>query len=210
MLPKPEKNKKSLNNPEQLDLVESISQENKVARKRRFIIIFLLLTVGLSMGFWIYHGFSNMVVNHNYPKINFKLSQFTTKKPSFETTVSLDSYLPKDSQNWTVYIQTLSTNKKSFTYSHQSDNLKVEEIKQSLSKLSVANNTLTQTNLPLGVQVKEIIEYKDNNLVVNSLVTVPQKEIIFIFKISTNNPDQDKNNIASIIEQAYYQIMNSD
>lgn len=91
MLPKPEKPSKKT--AEQLDLVETISDADKLKKKRSSIIIFLLLTVGLSLAFIIYRSFKDFSFSQiTLPSLSLKLptlpqSKFTPDVPpswSFE------------------------------------------------------------------------------------------------------------------------------
>ena len=75
MLPKPEKNSRN-NSTQQLDLVETISDADKLKKKRLTLIIFLILTIGLSLCFWIYRQFKTF----NFSQI--KLPEISLKLPS--------------------------------------------------------------------------------------------------------------------------------
>ncbi|MFA6007237.1 MAG: hypothetical protein WC784_01150 [Candidatus Shapirobacteria bacterium] len=93
MLPKPDKNfrKKSA---EQLDLVETISDADKLKKKRRTLIIFLILTIGLSLSFWAYRQFKDF----NFSQ--FKLPEIPLKLPTLpQSKLSLN--IP---ENWTFEI----------------------------------------------------------------------------------------------------------
>jgi hypothetical protein len=93
MLPKPDKNfkKKSI---EQLDLVDTISDADKLKKKRFTLIIFLFLTIGLSLCFWAYHQFKDF----NFSQIKFSgisLKLPTLPQPKFTLNIP---------QNWTFEI----------------------------------------------------------------------------------------------------------
>lgn len=93
MLPKPEKNSKK-SSVEQLDLVETISDADKLKKKRRTLIIFLFLTIGLSFCFWAYRQIKDI----NFSQI--KIPQISIKLPSLpQSKLKLD--IP---QNWTYEI----------------------------------------------------------------------------------------------------------
>lgn len=73
MLPKPEK-KSSRFSSEQLDLVNTISDADKLKTKRRTLIIFLILTIGLSLCFYFYRQFKTLNFSQiKFPQISTKL-----------------------------------------------------------------------------------------------------------------------------------------
>lgn len=80
MLPKPEKSNKK-NSAEQLDLVETINDADKLKKKRSSIIIFLLLTVGLSLVFIFYRSFKDFSFSQiSLPSLSLKLPAFPKSK----------------------------------------------------------------------------------------------------------------------------------
>jgi hypothetical protein len=93
VLPKPDKNfrKKSV---EQLDLVETISDADKLKKKRFTLIIFLILTIGLSLSFWAYRQFKD----YNFSQ--FKFPELSLKLPTLPQS-KLVLNIP---QNWTFEI----------------------------------------------------------------------------------------------------------
>lgn len=93
MLPKPEKNSKK-NSSEQLDLVETINDVDKTKKKRLSIVIFLLLTVGLSLCFVAYRQLKDF----NFS--NFKIPNPTVKLPS----IFQSKFSPDIPEGWTFEV----------------------------------------------------------------------------------------------------------
>lgn len=93
MLPKPEKNSKK-SSPEQLDLVETISDADKLKKKRQTLVVFLFLTIGLSFCFWTYRQIKDI----NFSQI--KIPQISIKLPSLPQS-KLNLNIP---EKWTFEI----------------------------------------------------------------------------------------------------------
>lgn len=151
MLPKPEKLKKV--KTEQLDLVEKISDEDKIRKKRKYLIIAIICTVGLSTIFYCYRCFTSLGLSFNLPTINFnKIPNFT-----YDKDISL-------------YIQS-----NDFVYEYQSS--LIPDINDILSILSTAPVKKIE-NLPSGVEVREY----DNADISAYFLSVPTKNIQIIIK----------------------------
>jgi len=93
MLPKPDKKSKRISS-QQLDLVETISDAGKIQKKRRTLIVFLALTIGLSFCFLAYRHLQEI----NLKEI--KVPSLSLKIPS----VVKSDFTPKTPQNWVIEI----------------------------------------------------------------------------------------------------------
>lgn len=191
MLPKPEKNSKKVSS-EQLDLVESIDEVDKTKKKRLSIIIFLILTVGLSLCFILYRQFKNINIKEiKFPQISIKLpTQFQSK------------FTPNIPENWSLFVKTIgSTN---FSLEH---NLPVPP---DLNKIKNPNNpSYAKKYLPDGVRVTE----KTNNFVeyleVVSKIETPKTSFEVYTKIpgkiSTNSAEIDI--FSRLVESIYWHLL---
>jgi len=93
MLPKPLKSSKK-SSAEQLDLVETINDVNNTKKKRLSIIVFLFLTVGLSLCFILYRQFKDF----NFQQL--KSLNISLKLPSLPQS----KFSPDIPDNWTFEI----------------------------------------------------------------------------------------------------------
>jgi hypothetical protein len=200
MLPKPEKNKKNTS-VEQLDLVDSLSLEKKVKNKRRFILICLIATTGLSFAFWTYRSGSQIITTKSFSKIEFKLPQIKMSdiKLSYDNfNITINQLISKDKNQWSIYAKTIS---KDSDYSlNATDLINDSENKvNSLSKLPDSSSTsLIKDSLPQGTKIQE----SDTNY----LITTPQQKIIIQFKIDGQNIEESKKTIPSLVEKIYWYL----
>jgi len=153
MLPKPEKLKKV--KTEQLDLVEKISDEDKIRKKRKYLIIGIICTVGLSAAFYCYHCLESLKLSFSLPSINLNFD----KTPEFTRDKEISLYIQSDD----------------FVYEYQS-NL-IPDINDILSVLSTAP-VKKLDNLPSGVEVREF----NNADTTAYYLSVPTKNIQIIIK----------------------------
>jgi hypothetical protein len=155
MLPKPEKLKKV--KTEQLDLVEKISDEDKIRKKRKYLIVAIICTVGLSTIFYCYRHLESLNLSFSFPTINFnKIPNFTHDK------------------DISLYIQS-----NDFVYEYQSS--LIPDINDILSILSTAPVKKLE-NLPSGVNVREF-----NNADISAyFLSVPTKNIQIIIKTNNS------------------------
>lgn len=214
MLPKPEKNKK--NQPQQLDLVNSISSEEKISSKRRFVVIFLLLTVGLSFVFWAYRSIKTVIDTQKFPRISLNLNLLFKKNTNPVKSDSLDSKISlilenQQPANWYVYVQALGS-PETFTWKHDPtgsfSDYNDPSVIQSLMASPVSESGPIASILPAGAKVQELFVSETDSIVSCSLITVPQKQIIMIIKVSQpntlNNPE---NTLKIIAEKIYWHIL---
>lgn len=211
MLPKPEKNKKSTNGAEQLDFVDSLSHEKKVENKRRFVSIFLILTVGLSIGFWVYHSFKSFTFENPISKISFNMPQLSLNNIQInqnDLDKNIQSIISKDKNSWSIYVSSINPDNKTFTYQKNITDFSSTTLINDLSRLTYATQSSLLQSLPQGTKIQEAINSTDGSYSQESLITIPHQQILFHFKISGPNIDSAKNLIPSIAEKIYWQIMN--
>lgn len=194
MLPKPEKIKKKLKS-EESEAVNEISPEEKIRKKRRLVTLVLSITIGLSFLFWIYHFFKNF----SLPKLFFSVPKILVSKdlnPASSLEKDINSILISDKNIWSIYVK--------------SDSLVFEKNSSELSLNPIFNDnesTLIKANLPSGADVKENIISQDNSFEVQSLITIPNKKIILIIKVSGNNLENSKKLIPLLAEKIYWDVL---
>ncbi|MFA5026166.1 MAG: hypothetical protein WC503_06700 [Candidatus Shapirobacteria bacterium] len=191
MLPKPEKNSKR-SSTEQLDLVETIDEVDKTKKKRLSIIVFLLLTVGVSLCFVAYRQFKNVNLKDiKFPQISFKIpDQFQSK------------FSPIVPENWSIWVQTVGTSKFIF----QSNLISPPNLKE----LKNPNNpSYAKKYLPDGVIVIERTNLITDYLEVVSQIQTPKTNFEIYTKIpgkiSQNSPELDI--FSKLVETFYWHLL---
>lgn len=158
---------------EQLDLVESINDVDQLRKKRFSIILFLLLTVGLSFCFWFYRQFQSLDVK----KI---------KMPSFS--LSLSKFSPEIPENWSVFVKSVGTT--DFSYSSKFNS------KADFNYLTTLHEpSYTKKYLPNGVKVTEKISNNSDFLEIFSAISTPKNQFEIYTKIpgkiNSDSPELD-------------------
>lgn len=181
MLPKPEK--KSSKSSQQLDLIDTISDEERLRKKRRSLIFSLLLTVGLSLIFGLYtqlkhYNFSTLSLPQF--SLNFNLSSLSQLKPTFTPN------LPSD---WTFQLLSDGENPPS---------------------LSTPNPApYAKKYLPEGVLVSEKTTSTADYFEINSEISTPQKKFQVYAKIpgkiNSSSPELDRYSRA--VESLYWYLL---
>lgn len=135
---------------EQLDLVETINDIDKIKNKRLIIILSLFLTVGISFGFWFYR---------QHQSFSFK----QIKIPS----ISISKFSPDIPSNWSLFVKTVGTT--DFSYLSNFD------ASTDLSGITVVNNpSFAKKYLPEGVIVNEKINNNSQFLEIFSQISTPK------------------------------------
>ena len=204
MLPKEEKiTKKKSTDAEQPGLFDKEDKKKQLAQKRRFIYIAMILTVGLSLSFWIYRSLKNFKPSFSLPKLSFNLSSPQTA--SIKTSSNI--ILPKDNSTWSIFLK--KNNSDSIIYQKNQDIIFKSEdlnsISQKIDKTSFVTSSLYASALPEGLKIKEIVEEKDNFFSYFSKITSPKQEIILLIKI-TDSKDltQAKKSVSDLVNQLYW------
>jgi hypothetical protein len=191
MLPKPEKNSRKISG-EQLDLVETIDEVDKTKKKRLSIIIFLILTVGISLCFILYRQFKSLNIKEiKFPQISLKLpSQFQSK------------FAPVIPADWSVLVKSIGTT--NFSLEH---NLPAFP---DLSKIKNPHNpSYAKKYLPDGVVVTEKTNNIAEYLEVVSQIQTPKSS----FEIYTKIPGKISSESAQLdvfsrlVESIYWHLL---
>ncbi len=212
MLPKPEKIRKSASNAEQLDLVDTLSHDKKVKNKRRFVLLFLILTVGLSIGFWTYHFFKTFTFKNPISNFSFSLPQINlnnTKASQTDFDKNIQSVISADPNTWSIFIYSVNPGNKTFTYEKNASEISsnYSSIVNSLSAQKYSSQSSLMKALPQGTKIQEIVDKQKESISQESLITIPHQNILFYFKISGSNLDQSEKLIPTLVEKIYWQLM---
>jgi hypothetical protein len=178
---KEEITKKKAQSSEQLDLVETISSESKASKKRLFVIIAICATIGLSLIFWVYSFVKNL--NFTLPSV-----------PSI--TISPSSPLPLDTQLKAV----LGVN-----YSQWNIDIKTDsDIVADLHKLKISSDSLVKDVLPQGLNIKEYFLSSGTEQSLETLITVPEKQIYITLKHTGSDLNYFKSTVSRLIPVIYW------
>lgn len=211
MLPKPEKTKKK--SVEQLDILDSLSVEKKLKNKRRFVLVVLILTVGVSFCFWIYTFIKQTISSPPTLSLSLNFSKFN---PQIKLPLKLDikkeivNILVDDADNWLILSQTnpisvafyLPEDSQNSFFTQDTDKLITD-----LDKLE-SGPSLINDALPPGASVKQLIFSQGNIDEWRFLITVPQKKILVVLR-HTGSIDTAQKILPLLIEKLYWFSLNS-
>jgi hypothetical protein len=199
MLPKQEKIKKKPDT-EQPGLFDKVDEKKRLAKKRKFIYIAMILTVGLSLSFWAYRSIKNFKI----PTLNIPVS--SPKTISIKTTSSFT--LPKDTNStWSFFLKRIDTNSVIYQ-NNQNIIFSTQDLNSILNKINQTDFTtpsLYSSSLPEGLKIKEIVEENDSAFSYFSTITTPAQQLLLIIKI-TDSKDltQAKKSVTDLINQLYW------
>lgn len=199
MLPKVEKNKKINEDQdiEQPGLFDKENEKERIAKKRKFVYIAMILTVGLSLSFWAYRSIKNFNFSPKLPVLKFDVS--TPKSNKF--------ILPENTNTWSIFFKKLDSDL--IIYQNNQDsifsNQTLESIIDKLDKTNFITSSVYASSLPQGFKFKELIEEENNNFSYFSKIVTPNQELLMIIKIKdSSNLAQAKKLIPNLIDQLYW------
>lgn len=181
MLPKPIKTKKIKS--EQLDLIEEISEKDRLKKKQRYLFISLALTIGLSLIFYTYK--------------HFRLPRLSIPK-NIEITNSFSLDLDKNSG---VYIKSAD-----YTYTQNFSKDVASELKY-LDNIKVATDSALYEKIPKGVTVRQFEEKNKSEFNGLYRLTVPSRDIYIIFNFKGSNIEKNISLIPNLVEKIYWHLV---
>ncbi|MBP6989340.1 hypothetical protein KBB48_01030 [Candidatus Shapirobacteria bacterium] len=177
---------------EQLDLVETINEDNHLQKKRLSIIVVLFLTVGISLCFWIYRQAKSVdFKNINLPHLSIKLPQMSSPKFSYSVP-----------ENWSLYIQSVGNTSfsHSFNFNPNTD----------FATIKTDNPApFAKKYLPAGVTVTEKTNTTTDYFEIYSTLSSPKIKFNLYVKIpggiDTSSPEI--NQYARLTESVYWYLI---
>lgn len=177
---------------EQLDLVETINEDNHLQKKRLSIILVLFLTVGISLCFWIYRQSQTIdFKNINLPHLSIKLPRVSPSKFSFSVP-----------ENWSLSIQSVGNTSfsHSFNFNPATD----------FATIKTNNpNPYAKKYLPAGVTVTEKINSTSDFFEIYSFISSPKSIFNLYVKIpgtiDSSSPQIDE--YARLVENVYWYLI---
>lgn len=173
----------------QLDLVETIDEDKQDRKKRFWLYLSLVLTIGLSFLFWLYRTVSSVKFQPALPKFNFSLS-LPRRTPAVFSDSAVTTLLPDSA--WEVSFAVFPDLKYTYNWSKNKNQLSPESFQKIYHQLIAAKpqpDSKITTLIPRGLTVKETF-IDQGKLELQSLVITPQKQILII--ISTPNTDSGR------------------
>lgn len=218
MLPKPEKIKKTTSSSHQLDMVETISVEDKIRNKRRLLYVALFATIGLSLLFWTYHFITELIKSPRelipqivIPKIKSNFVNTTTISQQI-----LDDQVTKLLQSnggyWNIYIQVLPSGIKAYNWSGNTKKLSetnINDLIEKLKKLKVNDKSIIQSVIPQGLEVREIVITTPDYYGVQSLIELPHNQIFIDIGVAGGDINDAPNTLLRVVKDLYWTIVST-
>lgn len=177
---------------EQLDLVETINEDNHLQKKRLSILLVLFLTVGISLCFWIYRQSKTIDFKSiNLPHLSIKLPKSSPSKFSYSVP-----------ENWSLSIESIGDTSfsHSFNFNPTTD----------FAAIKTSNpNPYAKKYLPSGVTVTEKTNSTSDFFEIYSSVSSPKSKFNLYIKIPgkiDSSPTQI-DEYALLVESVYWYLI---
>jgi hypothetical protein len=178
---KEELTKKKAQSSEQLDLVESISRDDSLRKKRIFLYIAIFITIGLSIIFWLFRTLKT--VNFSTPELpSFSINS------KVDTNTRISQILGKDSFKWEInFVPEPSV----------------------LTQLKSSSSSLIKDLLPEGLDITEEYVASETSQFFATQITIPQNSIYISIKYNSGNQDTFKTTLKKLIPAIYWSKVQS-
>jgi hypothetical protein len=215
---KPNKSKKTSQNSHQLDLVETISVEDKLRNKRRFLYLALAATIGLSLLFWTYHYLTEVLRSPRQllPKISIPAIRTNPKTPDANLNQTIDDNITRiidfDPGRWNVFIHIMPDGLSYYNWSKNTTKLSEQEINTTIEKLStlkVNKDSKIGPSLPQGLEIREIYSEDSSHSRIQALVSIPQKQIYFDIGVEGGDQNKAGDLMSQLVSTLYWSIVQS-
>lgn len=211
MLPKPEKIKKSSSSKsEQLDLVETISTEDKLKTKRRWLYIALFSTIGLSLLFMVYRSVKTFFVHPQITLPHLSIPSTPSSHSNLDQKVS--TIIGSDSNHYSITVHLLNGSTPTFNWSKSTsplDETQISSLIENLQTNKEKNKSIIAKYLPQGSQVQENYTSAANSIILQSLVTIPNQKILFVITATGNDLSKFSNVLSKLIPTLYWSVIQS-
>ncbi|MFA6518049.1 MAG: hypothetical protein WCV93_00140 [Candidatus Shapirobacteria bacterium] len=184
MLPKPEKVRKGRSQEsEQLDLVETLSQDKNLSSKRRLVFVIMTLTIFLPLVFMLYRQFSLS------PK-----KSISTPEVSFPV-------ISQDFIDWSFYVGGASQNNQNLIWSKNPDQIgspdQISKLLAFTQKTPLLTSGPVFDLLPKGF---DLHQYNPQSDVTCLYVNIPQNPFFMIIK----SPPESSELIPVLVDRLYW------
>ena len=198
---------------EQLDLTKTLSDADKIARKRRYLYFSIIATIGLSLLFWIFHSFQNYFKNPEpiFPKISLENPLKYKANPSISLNDNLEfqinQILGSDAGHWSV---SASVDGNLYNWSKNNKIVSVSDAEIMINKLIVQKKSDSKITsyIPKSIEVKENFIQKDISFSLESLILIPNHKILLVLNYNGTQPFPPPH-FPEIISSMYWMIVQS-
>jgi hypothetical protein len=189
---------------EQLDLVNTISDGDKLRRKRQLLIFLLILTIGLSLVFAVYRYLKNTLSTKTFPKISFNISLPVVLQTS-DPSQNLNQVFKNGYSDWSVFVESGGFSwSKDFNQSLESQALTIQ--KEQLIKTPFITNGSAKSLLPEGVDLQQITDQSAPVSKFYFLLTVPKQQIfVVIYPPSADSTSLEL--VSTLVEKIYWSVI---
>ena len=191
---------------QQLNLVDEVSNIDKIAKKRKHLILAIIATIGLSLLFWLARV-SQYYFNHPaslIPHISLKIPQKTNLFENLES--QINQIVFSQEVQWNISIAIDST---IFNWSKNKIVISNSDLISARDILIVKKNNSSKIALylPQGLNIKENLVQNQKSLSLQSLITLPRHQIIFFINYSGPNQNFPPTILPQLISSLYWTIV---
>jgi len=200
----------------QLDLVESISDADKLKRKRTFLYIAIFITIGLSLIFWFYRSLHDIFTTphrFSFPLPSIRLPSVSTPSLSSVLDSQISHLLNADPSQWNISLFSDTSGLNYFNWSKNHQNLSSKDCDSAINQLIARKTDETSqlsAVLPPGVKVQEISIDSDNRHDYQCLLTVPDHRLFISLSLQGVDITASKKIIPNLISSLYWTVIQSD
>jgi len=195
MLPKPEKNKKT--KIEQQDIFEKINQEKNIRLKRNCLLISIFLTIGLSFLFYSFNRIQFWLKNFSFSYQ--KMPKISASNPIN----SVNDILKKDNNDWLIIVKTPTT-----YFSNKNKEISPDNYFSVLQESTASSSSLVSSVLPQGINYKQSIKDLESKYIYTTQIILPKNNFYIHIEISgLSDISQSVSKIPEIIKQIYWETV---
>ena len=166
-----------LKKAEQLVLTDKLDDEKKIKRKRGMIIMALILTGGVSVGFWTYRKVKGIISGEQRMEL-IKMENKRVTKVAGNPEMEIDKILGSDNGKWWFYVQSGN-----FIWSKNFKVINYEQVATELEEVVMEESILAE-ELPKGIKIQEKVTTGAEGWEVKTLVTIPERKILMVIGIA--------------------------
>lgn len=166
--------------------------------KRRFLIVSIIATVGLSFVFWSYRQFSS-ILSQPLPSLTFP----SVYAPSLDTPNSLIAkIISQDSSRWNISVD----HGPIFNWSGNTDVFDHQAVSSRLLS-SKKKSIIIKEYLPQGLDIYENYQEDSSKLLLEAVVVTPKKNLVFIVTIEGINLSSSKLLLPDVVSNLYWLLI---
>jgi hypothetical protein len=180
---KEEINKKK-GNFEQLDLVDTVKEGEKINRKRWIISLLLIVSVGLSFAFWFFRDYSKKEFSFSWPSFNISLFDKVKKE------------IKLDPNSWSLCFFDLVDQKLIYSL-NCADSQPPAPV--------ISNTKVASSILPEGLTISESLDQKNDSINYLASIISPRNQFILSVKIfGSGSLENSLKTLTKVIEILYW------